>query len=423
MSNTVVGFAGMTHLGLLSAVGAAEWGFEVVAYDGDPGRVADIARGQMPVNEPDLEDAADRNRARLTFTSARTDLQRCDVVYVAPDVPVTDDGQSDLSALSALFDEVAAAIRPDTVLVILSQVPPGFTASRARAGLQLYYQVETLIFGRALQRALEPERYIVGCADPAQPLPPALEAVLSHPGCPILRMRYESAELTKIAINLCLVASISVANTLAEVCETTGADWAEIAPALRLDRRIGQHAYLAAGLGLGGSNLIRDMATVVRLGDASGTDVGVLRAQLANSERRRAWAGHRLQALFGDRLATVRLALWGLAYKENTASTKNSPALATLAMLPSSTRIAAFDPAVEASAAFHPGLVAAPTPLAALEGAEALMILTPWPEFRAIAPADIAAALPGRVVIDPYAVVSDAAAAAAGIERHTLGRA
>ncbi len=423
MIGPVIGFAGMTHLGLVSAVGAAEWGFDTVAFDDDARLCAAIAQGHMPVSEPDLEAAARRNAARLIFTADPADLRRCDVVYVAPDVPVADDGTSDLGVLTGLFDRIAAAIRPDAALVVLSQVPPGFTASRARRGLILHYQVETLIFGRALERALAPERYIIGCADPDRPLPPALAAFLAHPGCPVLTMRYESAELAKIAINLCLVASISTANTLAEICETTGADWAEIAPALRLDRRIGPHAYLAAGLGIGGSNLIRDMATTIRLGEAGGTDVGVLRAQLANSDRRRAWAGKRLHDLFGDRLATARLALWGLAYKEDTASTKNAPALATLDRLPASTRIAAFDPVVAADPAFHPGLTAAPSPIAALGDAEALLILTPWPLFRTLPADEIAAALAGRIVIDPYGIIDRGAAAAAGLDHHILGRA
>ena len=165
---------------------------------------------------------------------------------------------------------VDGAARPDAVVVILSQVPPGFTRARQRAGRALHYQVETLIFGRAIERALYPERFIVGCADPTAPLPPAYRQFLDAFGCPILPMRYESAELAKISINMCLVASVSVANTLAELCEQIGADWSEIVPALRLDRRIGPHAYLTPGLGIAGGNLERDLATVCALADRAG---------------------------------------------------------------------------------------------------------------------------------------------------------
>ena len=136
-------------------------------------------------------------------------------------------------ALTALIGDVAATMRPDAIMVVLSQVPPGYTRALGVLPPQrLYYQVETLVFGQAVERATKPERTIVGCADPAAPLDPRFRAVLDAFGCPILPMRYESAELAKISINCCLVASVTVGNTLAELCERIGADWSEIAPAL-----------------------------------------------------------------------------------------------------------------------------------------------------------------------------------------------
>src|SRR4029077_628702 len=133
------------------------------------------------------------------------------------------------------------------------------------------------------------------CADPAQPLPEPYGALLATFGCPLLPMRYESAELAKIAINCCLAASVTISNTLAELSEGVGADWHEIAPALRLDRRIGPHAYLAPGLGIAGGNLERDLATVQRLADARGTEAGVVAAWQRNSRYRRDWPLRQLQ--------------------------------------------------------------------------------------------------------------------------------
>ena len=239
-----IGYAAMTHLGLNSAVAAAAKGFETVCFDADRALIDRLANGDLPVAEPDLPELLAANRARIAFTAEVADLARCDVVYVALDVPTDDAGGSDLAGLDRLLELIVPALGPGATLVVLSQVPPGFTRARLRPGLSLYYQVETLIFGRAMERALRPERFIVGCADPTQPLPPALQAYLGAFGCPILPMRFESAELSKIAINCCLVSSISVANTLAELCEGIGAEWGEIAPALKLDRRIGPHAYL-----------------------------------------------------------------------------------------------------------------------------------------------------------------------------------
>src|ERR1700751_6088434 len=129
---------------------------------------------------------------------------------------------------------------------------------------------------------MQPERYIIGWASPDQPLYARYSLLLGAFSCPILPMRLESAELAKISINMCLVASISVANTLAELCEAVGADWSEIDRSLPLDRRIGPYAYLQPGLGIAGGNLERDLATVMRLGQAHGTDTGFVAAAIAN---------------------------------------------------------------------------------------------------------------------------------------------
>jgi UDPglucose 6-dehydrogenase len=420
VSGPVVAFAGLTHLGLVSAAAAAARGFEVVAFDPDPGRVAAIAGGDLPVVEPDLPELLDKHRDRLTWTADPAQIRRCDIAYVAPDVPTDEASASDLTPVRALVDVVARAADPGAALVVLSQVPPGFTRALPGPAERRFYQVETLIFGRAVDRALHPERFIVGCADPAVPLPQALAAFLGTFGCPILPMRYESAELAKISINVCLVASISAANTLAEVCERVGADWSEIVPALRLDRRIGPAAYLAPGLGIAGGNLERDLATVCRLADQHGTDAGVVRAWLANSQYRRDWALRQLHARVLRRITDPTLAVLGLAYKENTASTRNSPSLALLAAL-APFRVRVYDPSVAPRPEFHPRLDAAVTPLDACTGADAVIIMTPWDEFRALRPDAVAARLRGRTVIDPYGVLNPVACRAAGLDHVVLG--
>jgi UDPglucose 6-dehydrogenase len=422
MTNPVVGFAGMTHLGIVSASAVAAAGFEVVCYDPDAALVANLRAGRLPVQEPGLDDLVAANGAHQSFTSSKDDLARCDVVYVSPDIATDDAGRSDDSVLRKLIDIVVGVLAPEACLVVLSQVEPGFTrAMTAPAEDRRYYQVETLVFGNAVERARKPERYIVGCADPARPLNPNFRAVLERFGCPILPMRYESAELAKISINCCLVASVSVANTLAELCESIGADWSEIVPALKLDRRIGQFSYLAPGLGIAGGNLERDLATVCRLSEAHGTDAGVVRAWIANSRHRRDWVIRTLRRLMLDRTPDARLAIWGLAYKENTHSVKNSPSLAAIAQMPDA-RLRVHDPVVSASLVPHRHVEACVAPLETLRDAEALLILTPWPQYRQIAPAEIAAALKGRIVVDPYRVLDRATAVAAGLSYYTLGQ-
>jgi UDPglucose 6-dehydrogenase len=421
----VIGFLGLSHLGLVSAAAAAAKGFEVVAFDEDAALVARLERGDLPVVEPDLPELLASVSERFRLTSDPVALADCELLYVSVDVPTDDADTSDDRPVGRLLELAAAHARSGACVVVLSQVAPGFTR-RWRplvesGGRTLVYQVETLIFGRAVERALEPERFIVGCADPGSAFPEPLVRHLAAYGCPLLPMRYESAELCKIAINAFLVSTISTTNTLAELCEHIDADWSEIAPALRLDRRIGEHAYLAPGLGIGGSNLSRDLATIDRLARADGSDAGLVGAWREHAAHRRSWPLQVLHERVLGRHPTPRIALWGLSYKENTQSTRNSPGLAlaeTLAGAGIDTY--AYDPEAEAVTVPEP-FHRVNDPLAACGDADALVVATPWPSFAAIEPAAIASALRGRLVVDPYGVLEPGRCSAAGLTHARLG--
>lgn len=421
MTQPVIGFVGMTHLGLLSGVSATEKGFTVVCFDPDASRIADLQRGELPVSEPQLAELVGKNASRLHFTVNSADLKNCDVVYIAPDVSTDDQGRSDLSVINSMLDTVFDAARIDAVLVILSQVPPGFTRARQREGRILYYQVETLIFGRAIERALYPERYIIGCADPAEPLPEAFRFFLEAHGCPILPMRFESAELAKISINMCLVASVSTANTLAELCEKIGADWSEIVPALKLDRRIGQFSYLNPGFGLSGGNLERDLITYLDLSGRFKTDTGTVNAWIDNSNRRKRWAESILRERLVSTADASTIAIWGLAYKKDTSSIKNSAAISMLANV-RDLRVRIYDPVVRWDTSWHPNAKIFKCPMETLENAEALLIMTPWDRFRELSLESIVQRMPGSIIIDPFGVIQRYPSPSRPIELHVLGR-
>jgi len=420
---TVVGVAGMTHLGLVSASAIASKGFQTICYDSDEALTRQLEEGVLPVSEPDLAQLIRENGSSQTFSCRLSDLSACDVVYIAPDIPTDDLGASDTEAIRGLIDQVVTHLKSDAVMVVLSQVEPGFTrALPAPEPERLFYQVETLVFGKAVERATLPERFIVGCVTPEKLLPQHLASVLEAFNCPILQMRYESAELTKISINFCLVSSISVANTLAEVCERIGADWSEIVPALKLDRRIGQHAYLKPGLGIAGGNLERDLATIERIGELNNTDTRVVSAWKQNSLYRRNWAVRTIHSAILDSNVDATIAVWGLAYKENTHSVKNSPSLATIAQLPEA-HLQLHDPVVSGKDVGHARAKECPDPISALSGADALMILTPWPQYGQIDAKVIANTLKGRILLDPYQVIGEKAAVEAGLDYRTLGKA
>lgn len=400
-SSITIGYAGMTHLGINYAVAGAGKGFKIVGYDPNTDVIQQLNTGQVPVIEPGLQEALHEYKSFLSFTDQIQLLSSCDVVYVAPDIVTNDNGQSDLTYIKDLVTKVTAVLNAEAVLVILSQVPPGFTKSINFPAYKKYYQVETLVFGEALMRATIPERYIIGCAAPKQALAPKLERYLQAFNCPILPMLYESAELAKIAINCCLVASISIANTLGELCENIGANWSEIVPALKLDKRIGQYAYLQPGLGLAGGNLERDLATVVNLANEYGSDNRVIQSLRDNSAHRRNWPLKTLFSEILERNPEAKIAVLGLTYKENTHSLKNSPSLKLLEDI-KSFNITAYDPAIKNLSSVNLAVSA----LDAARDADVLVIMTPWQEFKDLDLKILSTVMRNRLIIDPFKVLN-----------------
>jgi len=399
-------------------------GFSVLGYDGRAGLAESLNAGAFPVSEPGLAEAFEEHRARIRYTASAEDLVVCRLIFLTLDVATDDGNTSDLAPLEALIERVSACAASGVVLVLMSQVPPGFCralAARLDPRLRLIYQVETLVFGKAVARAIHPERFMTGCADPKEGLPDVLRSYLEAFACPILPMRFESAELCKIAINCFLVSSVTTSNTLAEICEQTGADWYEIAPALRLDRRIGPHAYLSPGLGIAGGNLERDLVTVQRLAAEHGSDAGVVTAWQRNSVYRRDWVLRQLFRLgLLERVGEIPLAVWGLAYKQDTHSTKNSPSLALLRSL-SDYDWQAYDPVATIAAAEFPRVRVCESALDAVRGAAALVVMTPWKEFAGVPMDRAAAAIRGRHVLDPYGVLDGNLCRELGLEYARLG--
>ena len=416
----MIGFVGLSHLGLISSVAAASKGFDVIGFDEDAALVEHLNASDVAIVEPGLPELLAAQRDRLTLTSDVSALAGCELVYVSVDVPTDDQDRSDVRPVENLLRLVKAATKSSTIVVVLSQVPPGFCRAQHRLIEALYYQVETLIFGRAVERAVRPERFIVGCADAQRPLPPALEGYLRTLGCPILPMGYESAELCKISINVFLVSSVATTNMLAEICEVVGAEWREIAPALRLDARIGPNAYLTPGLGIAGGNLRRDLLTIQSVAAQHGTDAGLIDVWLSGSLYRRDWALREVQARVLSQHSAPVIALWGLAYKENTNSVKNSPALSLLEALPR-LPVQAFNPGVPDNIALGPAVRRVGSPLEACAGADALVIMTAWPEFHDIDLSNVIAMLRHPVLIDPWGIADHASADRLGFEYVRLG--
>lgn len=244
MNKPIIGFAGNGHLMQYSGAAAYEKGFKRITWT--PGKTGDCL----------------------------TDLNECDIIYICPDRP------SNISP-QEMVDLVLPHLQEDAVLVIHCQVEPGFTSQVNWPRERLYYHVETLkVSEDTMDRAVNPERIIIGKDDNSLIDYRMMEFILSF-RCDIIPMSYESAELAKIAINLYLAAQVCTTNTLSELAEKIGADWNDIIPALKTDKRIGQNAYLKPGYGLG-KHLERDLKTVINMGD----NVDVMRTFLEHSEYR-----------------------------------------------------------------------------------------------------------------------------------------
>ncbi len=422
----MIGLIGMSHLGINTSVAFAARGFEVLGFDPNQTLTSDLNKFTYPIFEPGLEGLHREHKQQIRFSSNAQDLQDCDLVYFSFDVPTNTNNESDLVKVRAMIAEFTQALKPGTVLVILSQVPPGFSRSLMplmhQRKLELYYQVETLVFGQAVDRAMNPERYIVGCADPIQPLPQNFQRLLSAFNCPILPMKLESAELAKISINLYLTSTVTVTNALAEICEKTGAEWSEIAPAMRLDKRIGPHAYLSPGLGLAGGNLERDLVTVQTLSEQHGTESSLVDAWFLNSQYRRDWmlrSGHQLVL---QNTLDAKLAVWGLAYKIGTHSLKNAPSLRFLETV-KGIRVRTFDPEAKLPQDLKTEFcVQVESPEAAAEGADALLVFTPYSQFRNVDPIKLRSLMAGKTILDPFKILDESALNKAGFQIHSLGR-
>ena len=424
----MIGFAGLSHLGLVSSFAAAAKGFDVVAYDPDPELCDGLEAGRLPVSEPGLDELLRACRPKIRFTTNPNELGNCRLVFVTLDVPTDQENRSDLAPLELIIDQANAGLTPGSTLVVMSQVPVGFTrrlagdlaGEKGHWATQVFCQVETLIIGRAVEKALNPELLAVGCLDPRQRLPADYAQYLQVFGAPILPMRYESAELAKLSINAYLVSSVSTANTLAELCESAGADWQEIEPALRLDPRIGPQAYISPGLGLSGGHLERDVVTIRALAAEFGTHSAVVEAWESNSRNRRNWMLRTIHSELNPNGTDPTIAVWGLAYKPNTDSTKNSPALELIdALTPFPVR--AYDPLVEMENKLRPDVSQEKAALDACRGAEVLAVPTPWPEFAFIDLAQVRELMAGRIVVDPFGILDERSCVDLGFSYFRLG--
>jgi len=391
----------MSHLGLNYLAAASEKGINVLGLDNNKKKISDLNKQSILYSEPNLKTTIKKNINKINFSNDFSLLRKEKLIFISQDVDTNSKGKSNLKNLKKLINQTIKFLNKKSILVVLSQIPPGFMRNINFDHSRLYYQVETLIFGNALKRALHPERVIVGCSNKRNSINKNFLSFLKKFKCPIIKMKYESAELTKISINLMLASSITTTNMLSRVCEKISADWYEIIPALRLDKRIGANAYIKPGLGISGGNIERDIYAVKNILKKENVTRLVPKTFSDNSKHMKSWV---LRILKKERLlkGNKKVGVLGLSYKENTNSTKNSPAIEILKKINNQVKI--YDPKARLTKntkkCFQVKNIED-----AIKDSDILLLMTPWKEFKKVNKILNLKKNKKVVLIDPYRII------------------
>jgi UDPglucose 6-dehydrogenase len=434
---------GAGYVGLVTAACLAEMGNGVLCLDVDEQRVSELDAGRMPIHEPGLADLVARNRAagRLAFTSdAARAVHHGTIVFIAVGTPPGADGAADLSQVFAAADVIGQHMSDYKVVVNKSTVPVG-TADRVRALIAERLRARATILpfavvsnpeflkeGAAIDDFMRPDRVIVGSDDEqAIHLMRALYAPFLRNRDRVLELDTRSAELAKYAANAMLALRISFMNELAALAERVGADIEQVRVGIGSDPRIGTH-FLYAGCGWGGSCFPKDTAALEGMGREAGLQLSLVQASREVNERQKRLLAERVVERFGEVLTQRTIAVWGLAFKPGTDDLRDAPSRVLIdELLSRGARVRACDPTAAAKARAtwpqRPALEYVDDPYAAAEGADALVVVTEWRQFRSPDFERLRALMKAPVVFDGRNLFEPAAMREAGFEHYPIGRA
>jgi len=429
---------GTGYVGLVSGACMADFGNTVVCYDIDKAKLDTLSRGEIPFYEPGLAELVQRNRdaGRLRFTTELdAAVAECQVIVIAVGTPENPDGSADLSFVFSVADSIGQRLDGYRVIVQKSTVPVGTNREIRRriaaaappgADFDMVANPEFLREGSAIGDFLRPNRVVIGAdSERALRLMREVYRPLYLNETPVLSTDIRSAEMIKYAANAFLAAKISFINEVAELCEEVGADVQVVARGMGLDQRIGAK-FLHAGAGFGGSCFPKDTKALLTMGKQHGAPMGLVAASIEANERQPRRAVAKLAALAGgeDKLAGMQVAILGLSFKPNTDDVREAAALKIIALLRAKgARVRAFDPvAGENAKRALPDLELAAGTYECLEGADALVIVTEWNEFRVLDLDRVAGLLTQKLVVDCRNIFTPALMAEAGLAYASFGR-
>jgi UDPglucose 6-dehydrogenase len=419
-----IGVVGAGWVGLVTATCFAEMGHPVVAVDIDAAKVDALRRGEVPIHEPRIEELLDANRERLTFTTEIADaLEAARLLFVCVDTPPTYSGDADLSRVQA----VVAEMRDDGehALVMKSTVPAGTgdAIRRQLPGIAYVSCPEFLKEGSAIDDFLNPDRVVIG-ADPGDEWAADAVAAAYEPlGGETVRTDVASAEMIKLASNAFLATKISFINEIANVCEEVGADVAEVARGMGLDQRIGS-SFLKAGIGYGGSCFPKDVSSLKQLAGNTGYHFQLLTAVIEVNELQKRRVLKKLEKHLGS-LAGKTVALLGLAFKPDTDDMREASSLVLASRLDGEgASVRGYDPVAEKPAReLLPKVEFSESLQDALDGADAAILVTEWPEFADADWASLRDRMANPLLIDGRNFLDPDALRDAGFTYEGIGRA
>jgi len=423
---------GLWHLGTVTAACLASAGHDATGLDFDPAIVANLGAGVPPLFEPGLQDLVKAGLAsgRLGFTAdPAAAVPAADVVWVAYDTPVDDEDQADVEYVVERVTRMFPHLRDGALVIISSQLPVGttrrledtFAAGAQGRTVSFAYSPENLRLGNAINVFTKPDRVVVGVRSASDR--ERIAALLRPFTDRIEWMSVESAEMTKHALNAFLATSVAFINEIAALCEQVGADASEVERGLKSESRIGPKAYLSPGAAFAGGTLARDVVFLSQLGRTHDVPVQLLPAVKESNDAHRRWAERRLDQLLGG-VAGKTVAIWGLTYKPGTDTLRRSSAVELSRwVIGQGGIVRAHDPAVRQ---LPPDLASrlhlAEDPLTAVDGASALVVATPWPDYRQADVGAVATRMKRPLVLDANRFLGETLGRHGRIQYVSVGR-
>jgi UDPglucose 6-dehydrogenase len=426
---------GTGYVGLVVGACLAENGNNVCCADIDERKIKDLRKNILPIYEPGLEPLVERNQkeGRLSFTTSLEDaIKSAEVIFIAVGTPPGEDGAADLKYVLQVASLIGRFMARETVVVTKSTVPVGSAAKvgaevakEAQFPFHLCSNPEFLKEGDAVEDFMRPDRVVLGVESPhARRVMNDIYAPFVRTGKPVLMMDIASAEMTKYAANGMLATRISFMNEIANLCDKLGANVDFVRKGIGSDSRIGQ-SFLFPGPGYGGSCFPKDVKALIRMGGACGVPLDVLTAVESANDRQKRVLVEKVRIALGKDLKGKRIALWGLAFKAGTDDMREAPSLTLIsALLDEGVSICAHDPAAgdHARALLGNRIDYAETNYEALSGADALVVVTDWNEYRHPDFERVKRALKQPVIVDGRNLYDVEKMRELGVRYHSIGR-